>query len=579
LESPHLTRRSLLAGVAAGAGALLVAPPGAARAGASDLLFSRALGTLRGVSPVIETAQSFALAGVQWQGPPTLRVELRARLADGRWSRWVRAGNAGHGPDRPRRSAVTIGDPLWAGSADAVQLRSAAPVRAVRLHFVAVAGGAAEAAAAAAPPLAAPELPAGPGQPPIIARTAWAHGHAPPAYPPAYGRVRMGFVHHTENLNGYSAAEVPTLIYNIYLYHRYTNGWNDIGYNFVIDAFGRIWEARDGGIDLPVIGAQAGGYNEESTGVAMLGTYSDVLPPGVALRSLQRLLAWKLSLHGIATYGEVTVKVDPSDAFYTPFRPGQLVTLPRIAGHRQGCSTDCPGNTLFAHLGAVRAAARRLAGEPATLSLAFPGAGNTASTYLSLGGAVAVAGVARTVSGVLQRLGGAPIPGATVTVQRIDSGATTALAGAVTAADGSWSAPVTLSGPALVRALSAAAPAAVSPLVSVSVAAAVTLTVVSTSPLTLSGTVTPGPRKVTIELRLPGSGRVVTSKTVSVANGAFSAVLPTPGAAGSYELIARVAATRTYAAGTSAPVALTIPAPATTPPPTTTAPPLLGLRR
>ena len=78
----------------------------------------------------------------------------------------------------------------------------------------------------------------------------------------------MAFVHHTDSLNGYARAEVPSIIDGMYLYHRYVRGWNDLGYNFVIDLYGRIWEARLGGIDQAVIGAQAGGYNTESTGVA-----------------------------------------------------------------------------------------------------------------------------------------------------------------------------------------------------------------------------------------------------------------------------------------------------------------------
>ena len=65
----------------------------------------------------------------------------------------------------------------------------------------------------------------------------------------------------------------------IYDYHRFSRGYFDIAYNFVIDALGRIWEARAGGIDEPVMGAHAGGYNSVSTGIAILGTFSFALPP------------------------------------------------------------------------------------------------------------------------------------------------------------------------------------------------------------------------------------------------------------------------------------------------------------
>jgi hypothetical protein len=128
--------------------------------------------------------------------------------------------------------------------------------------------------------------------PPIIARQAWSQGR-PPVVPPAYGTVKLAFVHHTENPNGYRAAEVPAMLLAIYQFHRFVRGWNDIGYNFVIDLFGRIWEARAGGIDRAVIGAQAGGYNAVSTGVAVLGTFMDTVPSNAALEALERLLAWK----------------------------------------------------------------------------------------------------------------------------------------------------------------------------------------------------------------------------------------------------------------------------------------------
>ena len=210
-------------------------------------------------------------------------------------------------------------------------------------------------------------LDAGPGQPPIIARSAWAHG-AGPAAPPAFGTIKLAFVHHTDNANGYSAGEVSAMLLAIYDFHRYVRGWDDIGYNFVIDAFGRIWEARAGGIDQAVIGAQAGGYNAVSTGVAVLGTFTDVSPSQAAIDALEHLLAWKLSLHGVPARGDVTVEVDPAAAFYTPFAPGAHVSLPRVAGHRDGDTTDCPGNVLYGQLPGIRPVIERLAGSPAALS-------------------------------------------------------------------------------------------------------------------------------------------------------------------------------------------------------------------
>jgi hypothetical protein len=116
-------------------------------------------------------------------------------------------------------------------------------------------------------------LPAGSGQPPILAREAWALGLCRPRVAPEYGSVEVAFVHHTENPNGYLPAEVPAMLRAIFAFHRDGRGWNDIGYNFILDRFGRIFEARAGGIDEPVTGAQAGGYNYRSTGIGVLGEY------------------------------------------------------------------------------------------------------------------------------------------------------------------------------------------------------------------------------------------------------------------------------------------------------------------
>ena len=192
----------------------------------------------------------------------------------------------------------------------------------------------------------------------------------------------MAFVHHTENPNGYAASEVPAMLRAIYAFHRYVNGWDDIGYNFVVDLYGRIFEAHARGIDEPVVGAQAGGYNLASTGIAVLGSFMATPISTAARRALQALLAWKLALHGVPAQGSVTVRVNPAGASYSRFPANARVPLPRIAGHRDGDATDCPGNVLYGELPAIRSAVRRLAPNPtrATLTLAVPARRTAART-------------------------------------------------------------------------------------------------------------------------------------------------------------------------------------------------------
>ncbi len=447
-----LTRRTAL-GALAGAGAASLLGPAGASASASagpGSVFSAHIGDVDRDSGEIAAPRRFELVGVQWGAPRRVQIQLRTRRRGGHWGPWAQASVLGHGPDEPARSKPMIGDGIWTGPADFVELRASQPLSGVRLHFVRVPS--LPQAEVAALPLAQPVLTAGPGQPPIIARQAWAHGHAPPAVPPLYGAIRLAFVHHTENPNGYSAGEVPAILHAIYQFHRYSRGWDDIGYNFVIDLFGRIWEARKGGIDEPVVGAQAGGYNAESTGVAILGTFSSVLPSAAAIGALQNLLAWKLSLHGVPTDGRTTVRVNPADAFYTPFKPGAHVSLPRVAGHRDGDSTSCPGDALYGQLPAIRSQVTALAasnGTPLSLALSAP------SGPFARGASV-------TVSGLLAQLGGAPVPGASIELQQVTGNGASTIASATTDSNGAFNATITVGGSMSIRAIYYGPPASAS---------------------------------------------------------------------------------------------------------------------
>jgi hypothetical protein len=547
-----LTRRTLLRGAVAAGAASLVAPAEslASALGSPPEVFGQWVGRVRGTSGVLAAPRRFALAGVQWDGPAHPRIELRTRAPGGRWSRWALASVLGHGPDRPSRTGGRYGEPIWSGPADAVQLRSDVPVNGVRLHFVSEPSPGA-ATVAAALPLVATGLDAGPGQPPIIARAAWAHTGAPPRFPPAYGSVKLAFVHHSEGPNGYRSSEVPAILKSIYQFHRFVRGWNDIGYNFAIDAFGRIWEARAGGVDEPVIGAHAGGYNLASTGVVILGTFMSVVPSSAALSALERLLAWKLSLHGAPALGHVGVRVDPAGAGFTRYAPGTLVSLPRVAGHRDGDQTVCPGNALYARLPSIRPRVAQLAGTPARLTLlAEP--------------QVLAPGATVTLSGRLALPRGASVDAAPIELQTVGRsgtvfGVATTVGNAVTASDGTWSATLAPVRNTLVRALHRPAPATVSDVFLLAVEPVITLHVDAVSPLTVSGTVTPAKRFVEVDLYAVANGhrRRVASKRFAVRQGRFSGQIRTR-RHGRSLLIARTAADAVTVAGASAPVELTL---------------------
>ncbi len=160
-----------------------------------------------------------------------------------------------------------------------------------------------------------------------------------------YYEVHAGFVHHTVNANNYRAADVPGILRGIYAYHTRSKGWSDVGYNFLVDRFGRIWEGRAGGVDRAVVGAHTLGYNDYSFAMSAIGNFETARPSAAMLEAYGALFGWKLSLHGIKA-GATKKRV--GDRYFKA-----------INGHRDAGSTACPGRYLYAQLPRIRDLATR----------------------------------------------------------------------------------------------------------------------------------------------------------------------------------------------------------------------------
>jgi hypothetical protein len=356
-----ITRRHVLAlAGAAGVASLVGARPALARPlGGRPRSFGmdvRAADFHGQVSRVLRAPRRFDLLGIR--GAHGVRgLEVRVRRAGGRFSPWVAlAVHGDHAPDTG--SGERASDPVWAGACDELQLRARDRVRApMRLHFVAVTAVARRLTgrAAAGARQATPGTP-----PPIIPRDAWGAAAVPPRAAPLYGVVTFAFVHHTVTANDYTPQQSPAIVLAIAKFHRDTNGWNDIGYNFLVDKYGQVFEGRAGGIDQPVVGAQAQGYNSQSTGVAMLGTFTSTGIPEPAMAALTQLLGWKLSVHGVPCEGELTVISGGGSLNRYP--AGTPIVMQRISGHRDGDATECPGSALYAQLPTIRTRAAALSG-------------------------------------------------------------------------------------------------------------------------------------------------------------------------------------------------------------------------
>ena len=329
----------------------------------------------------------FATIGVTWKhgvklAEDAVGVQVRTQKA-GRWSVWTTVQyHDDHGPDgdpgeltahaRPGTDALVVGD------VDQVQMRaenaSGAPIPDLQLAVIdpgtgtmveqhpaidtaklATTGSATTATNASATTtssstgstdsIALSAMKISP-KPQIFSRAQWgANEKIRDQSAPSYGTVKAGFIHHTVNANNYTAAQVPALLRGIYAYHVESRGWRDIGYNYLVDRFGRIWEGRYGGVDRAVIGAHTKGYNEVSFAMSAIGNYDIAEPPAAVLNAYARLFAWKLSLYNIR-----------ADATHVYVKNRYLNA---INGHRDVGQTACPGKYLYAKIPAIRALAQK----------------------------------------------------------------------------------------------------------------------------------------------------------------------------------------------------------------------------
>jgi hypothetical protein len=281
--------------------------------------------TLASVRP----ATHFNMLALHWIGSGT--VGYRVHRLHGTWSSWVTA-DADVAPDGGT-GRWHDGNLDWTAAADGVQFRPRGDVRRLRAYELW--------SRVTAKPV---RRTSGTGTPAIIPRSGWGADEkivrAKPILAPA---DRLAVVHHTAGTNSYTAQQAAAIVRGIEVYHVKGNGWNDIGYNFLVDRFGNVYEGRAGGIEMNVIGAHSEGFNTGTFGVALIGNYSKAKPPKVQQDALVNLLAWRLDV----------AHVDPlSTVVYTSggnakFKSGKNVTLRAISGHRDTGPSECPGTGTY----------------------------------------------------------------------------------------------------------------------------------------------------------------------------------------------------------------------------------------
>ncbi|HET9324945.1 MAG TPA: N-acetylmuramoyl-L-alanine amidase [Gaiellaceae bacterium] len=279
----------------------------------------------------VTAPERFNLVGLHWKGPGSLA--LRTRDASG-WSVWrTVVAESDEAPDRGtdelrRLRGWHLGAPLWTGESSRLEVRVRGRVTRLRASYV-----------------WSPEEPLGrtlqmAGSPAIITRKAWGANEKIRRDDPVIAKtLTTALVHHTVGAEPATPAQSAAIVRGIYVYHVRGNGWDDIGYNFLVDRFGQVFEGRYGGIERNVVGAHAQGFNTGSVGIALIGNFASRLETPAARSALVRLLAWRLDVAHVDPLSSAPV-VSGGNPKY---RKGVPLFLRAVSGHRDTGFTTCPG--------------------------------------------------------------------------------------------------------------------------------------------------------------------------------------------------------------------------------------------
>ena len=340
----------------------------------------------------ISQATPFSMVALTGSDLTGTSAKVRARRSDGSWGPWYSTERFELGSEAAEGHGTHGTDPVYVGNTTAVQIAVTrpkdAPVTAEPPQTGVDAGGqlgrelgytpaTAEqplnqtmSAVLIAPPRAPvdtqwtpPTATLAPGQPPnIISRAQWGAGTGNRCGGPVYGEgLRAAVVHHTATGNDYAPEDSAAILRSIYAYHTITLGWCDIAYNALVDKYGQVFEGRAGGITKDVLGSHTGGFNRDVWGVSMIGDFEDVAPPDVMVKTVGRLLGWRLSMDKVNPLG--TVRLKSAGGSYTTYPAGTTPVLPEIFAHRDVGNTECPGEAGYAALDEIRSIAAQF-GEP-----------------------------------------------------------------------------------------------------------------------------------------------------------------------------------------------------------------------
>jgi hypothetical protein len=346
-----------------------------------------------------QTVSPFTLAGLTWVGPVSIGTEFKVRVREsGVWSAWFKLEYGeyqGVGKDGTESVDTRVGsDPLLTGLADGVEviMENTSGVVPAQMKVTLVnsqvtkqdrnlgqqsirmattdTGMQSQAVAALVGAAVSPQG-ALVARPRIVTRAEWGADETWRDPVPRVGTTLLaGIVHHTASTNNYTADQAPAQMRNLYAYFTKSLNYADMGYNFLVDKYGTIYEGRSGcavgavdcdSASVPVQGAHTAGLNLNTFGVSAIGNYDVLAPenPGAMVESIASLMAWKLAPYGLDPNATASIlSTDTSGS--SKFSAGQTAITQVISAHRDVGKTVCPGRYLYPYMAEIRARATTL---------------------------------------------------------------------------------------------------------------------------------------------------------------------------------------------------------------------------
>jgi len=314
----------------------------------------------------------YRMVGVTWTGAGPSKdgavlVTARTRT-DGHWTDWFELQTMVDGGTEPSPNGRFGTVPYWAGDSDGFQVRidavgDAAPAD-VRADLIEP--GTSDADAAITEPWSGSSAAASTNKPPIVTRAEWgADESLRDKHLENSNTFKVAFVHHTAGSNNYTRSESPAVVRGLYSYYVNTLDYADMGYNFLVDKYGTIYEGRAGSITKPVRSAASGGFNTDTVAVVAMGNFETAPASDAMVRGIAEVLAYRLSRYHRDPFGRKALTAEVGSSKYAP---GRKVRFKVISGHRDSQLTACPGDNLYQRLPTIR----RLAAGDMGASLVEP---------------------------------------------------------------------------------------------------------------------------------------------------------------------------------------------------------------